>query len=146
MILILRVLGCMFSCLAFTSTKMKIRTISASFFMGPAILFQKSYVVSNGKPMLPPAIRRKHWPVCCLHVVYSTVHFCEITEHCGCILTEFKVHVHCILEYLPYTKSQFKTIFGHFYRISESAPNFMTNLGLNIGKKSFCMILEDVFS
>ena len=32
------------------------------FFMGAAILFQKVYVVSNGKPTLPPAIRRKHWP------------------------------------------------------------------------------------
>ena len=32
--------------------------------MGAAILFQKSYVVSNGKPTLPPAIQRKHWPVC----------------------------------------------------------------------------------
>ena len=32
--------------------------------MGAAILFQKSYIVSNGKPTLPPAIRRKHWPVC----------------------------------------------------------------------------------
>ena len=31
--------------------------------MGAAILFQKSYVVSNGKPTLPPAIRRKHWQV-----------------------------------------------------------------------------------
>ena len=40
---ILRVLGGMFSCLVLTSTKMKIRFISA-------ILFQKSYVVSNGKP------------------------------------------------------------------------------------------------
>ena len=31
--------------------------------MGAVILFQKSYVVSNGKPTLPPAIRRKHSPV-----------------------------------------------------------------------------------
>ena len=39
------------------------------FLMGAAILFQKSYVVSNGKPTLPPAIRRKHWPV---WVFYNT--------------------------------------------------------------------------
>ena len=31
--------------------------------MGAAILFQKSYVVPNGRPTLPPAIRRKHWQV-----------------------------------------------------------------------------------
>ena len=31
--------------------------------MGAAILIQKSYIVSNGKPTSPPAIRRKHWPV-----------------------------------------------------------------------------------
>ena len=35
--------------------------------MGAAILFQKFYVVSNGKPTLPPAIRRKHWPVWWMH-------------------------------------------------------------------------------
>ena len=52
MIFILRVLGSMFSCLVLTSTKMKTQTISVCFcfFMGAAILYQKAYVVSNGKP------------------------------------------------------------------------------------------------
>ena len=33
------------------------------FNMGAAFLFQKACVVSNGKPALPPASWRKHWPV-----------------------------------------------------------------------------------
>ena len=36
---------------------------NTNYFRCTAILFQKSYVVSNDKPTLSPAIRRKHWPV-----------------------------------------------------------------------------------
>ena len=38
------------------------KSMKKKFFMGAAILFQKAFVVSNGKPMLAPAIRRKNWP------------------------------------------------------------------------------------
>ena len=79
--------------------------------MGAAILFQKAYVVSDGKPTLPPASRRKHWPVCSP----STASHVAVTAYVDILLlTEYRWEQNATNQNLKESELRYKFVWIRF--------------------------------